>query len=98
MDNDFEKFGRSGCSFHLDESGIILRKISSGLDYNSRLYSQYLKQYNFQSNNNFSTPKQYSFDNTSELHYFDMEYVYGKTFDSFCLESNVNEIFSCHVC
>ena len=94
MNNNFSKFGRSGCSFRLDENGIILRKISSGLDYNSRLYSQYLKQCNFENNNNFSTPRQYVFDKTSELHYFDMEYIYGKTFNAFCLESNVSEILS----
>lgn len=94
MNNNFSKFGRSGCSFRLDENGIILRKISSGLDYNSRLYSQYLKQCNFENNNNFSTPRQYVFDKTNELHYFDMEYIYGKTFNSFCLESNVSEILS----
>ena len=92
MNDNFSKFGRSGCTFYLDSTGIILRKISSDAEYNARLYSQYLKQSKFQDSNNFSTPKPYQFEKVNKLHHFDMEYIHGKTFNSFCLDSNVDEI------
>jgi len=92
MNENFSKFGRSGCSFYLDEKGIILRKISSKPEYNDRLFSQYLKQFKFENINNFATPKPYEFNKSKNLHYFDMEYIHGKTFNSFCLDSNVDQI------
>jgi hypothetical protein len=94
MNDNFSKFGRSGCTFYLDESGIILRKISSDSEYNDRLYSQYLKQSKFEDNSNFSTPKPYEFSKVNNLHHFDMEYIHGKTFNMFCLDSNVDEILA----
>ena len=92
MSDNFSKFGRSGCTFYLDTNGIILRKISSDIEYNDRLYSQYLKQSKFEDNNNFSTPTPHNFDKSNNLYQFDMEYIHGKTFNSFCLDSNVDEI------
>lgn len=92
MNDNFSKFGRSGCTFYLDDSGIILRKISSDSEYNDRLYSQYLKQSKFENSNNFSTPIPYQFNKTETLYHFDMEYIHGKTFNNFCLDSNVDEI------
>lgn len=92
MNDNFSKFGRSGCTFYLDDSGIILRKISSDSEYNDRLYSQYLKQSKFENSNNFSTPIPYEFNKDEKLHHFDMEYIHGKTFNNFCLDSNVDEI------
>lgn len=94
MNDNFSKFGRSGCTFYLDDSGIILRKISSDSEYNDRLYSQYLKQSKFEDSNNFSTPTPYEFDKLNKLHHFDMEYIHGKTFNNFCLDSNVDEIIA----
>ena len=94
MSDNFSKFGRSGCTFYLDDSGIILRKISSDPEYNDRLYSQYLKQSKFEDSNNFSTPKPYEFSKVGNLHHFDMEYIHGKTFNMFCLDSNVDEILA----
>jgi hypothetical protein len=92
MNNNFSKFGRSGCTFYLDSSGIILRKISSDSEYNSRLYSQYLKQSKFEDSNNFSTPIPYKFEKVNKLHHFDMQYIHGKTFNNFCLDSSIDEI------
>ena len=92
MSDNFSKFGRSGCTFYLDANGIILRKISSDIEYNDRLYSQYLKQSKFEDNNNFSTPTPHNFNKSNNLYQFDMEYIHGKTFNSFCLDSNVDEI------
>lgn len=94
MFDNFSKFGRSGCKFYLDENGIILRKISSHSEYNDRLHSQYLKQSKFESNNNFATPIPYKFNKSEELHFFDMEYIHGKTFNNFCLDSSVDDILA----
>lgn len=94
MFDNFSKFGRSGCKFYLDESGIILRKISSHSEYNDRLHSQYLKQSKFESNNNFTTPIPYKFNKSEELYFFDMEYIHGKTFNNFCLDSSVDDILT----
>jgi hypothetical protein len=94
MFDNFSKFGRSGCKFYLDENGIILRKISSHSEYNDRLHSQYLKQSKFESNNNFATPIPYKFNKSEELHFFDMEYIHGKTFNNFCLNSSVDDILA----
>lgn len=92
MNDNFSKFGRSGCTFYLDDSGIILRKISSDSEYNDRLHSQYVKQSKFEDSNNFSTPTPHNFDKSNKLYQFDMEYIHGKTFNSFCLDSSVDEI------
>ena len=94
MNDNFLKFGRSGCTFYLDANDIILRKISSDSEYNNRLYSQYLKQSKFDSSNNFSTPMPYEFNKNENLHYFDMEYIHGKTFNNFCLDSNIDEMLA----
>lgn len=94
MNDNFKKFGRSGCTFYLDENDIILRKISSDFEYNERLYSQYLKQSKFENTNNFSTPTPYQFNKNEDLFYFDMEYIHGKTFNNFCLDSNIDEIIA----
>ena len=58
------------------------------------MYSQYLKQSKFEDNSNFSTPKPYEFSKVNNLHHFDMEYIHGKTFNMFCLDSNVDEILA----
>jgi hypothetical protein len=92
MNDNFSKFGRSGCTFYLDESGIVLRKVSSDPEYNSRLYSQYIKQSRFESISNFTTPKPYNFEKSNKLHYFDMEYIHGRTFNTFCIDSSVDDI------
>ena len=76
MNDNFSKFGRSGCTFYLDDSGIILRKISSDSEYNDRLYSQYLKQSKFEDSNNFSTPTPYQFHKLNKLHHFDNAYYH----------------------
>lgn len=90
MNENFLKFGRSGCSFYLDESRLI--KISNNTEYNGRLYSQYLKQSKFESNSRFSTPATYSFDMSNNLHSFSMDYIHGKTFEGFCIDSNIHEV------
>lgn len=92
MNENFSKFGRSGCNFYLDSNGIVLRKVSREPEYNDRLFSQYLKQFKFEDIHNFSTPKPYQFNKSEQLYYFDMEYIHGKTFNSFCLDSNVDQI------
>lgn len=94
MQDNFSKFGRSGCKFYLDEDQIILRKISSGTQYNDRLHSQYQKQCKFKDAYNFSTPTPYEFSASDDLHYFDMRYVHGKTFNSFCSDSNVDQVLN----
>jgi hypothetical protein len=100
MKDNFSTFGRSGCKFYLDDAGIMLRKISSNINYNERLYSQYLKQNKFESIGNFCTPKSQNFDKLSELYTFDMEYIHGKTFESFCIDATISEIqaFSDSIC
>lgn len=92
MENRFAIFGRSGCKLQFNDDGSILRKISNSPQYNERLFSQYVKQKTFTWQGKFVTPKVYAFHDTSELHSFDMQYVYGKTFDCFCVESNVRQI------
>lgn len=89
---NFSKFGRSGCSFYLDNSNIILKKESSDPTYNERLYSQYVKQCEFKSNNGFYTPQPFDFDKSKELYAFDMEYIHGKTFETFCINSTASDI------
>ena len=89
---NFSKYGRSGCSFILNEENMLLRKISKNTDYNSRLYKQYLKQKKFTDYGLFSRPLVYDFDINSDLHFFEMQYIRGNTFDKFCKESNVDEI------
>lgn len=92
MNGNFSKFGRSGCTFYLDESGIVLRKVSSNSEYNNRLYAQYLKQSKFENTGNFAAPVPHRFEKNTELHYFDMEYIHGRTFNTFCIDSSVDDI------
>lgn len=94
MKDNFLKFGRSGCTFYLEGGGLILQKISKGVEYNERLYNQYLKQSKFQPANNFYAPQAQNFNMESSLYQFDMEYIHGKTFELFCIDSNINEIKS----
>lgn len=92
IDNQFAKFGRSGCKLELKFNGLIVSKKSSSISYNNRLYSQYIKQKNFLSDEYFLTPNVYEFDDMNQLHSFDMQYIYGKSFEQYCIDSNVNEI------
>ena len=97
MNNKFTKFGRSGCELRLDSDGMIIHKISNSVSYNERLYLQFLKQKNFIPTEKFSAPCVYGFNNLENLHSFDMEYIHGKSFDQFCIESNVKEVnYFCH--
>jgi len=91
MQNELLKLGRSGCKFSVDGNTIV--KYSPNIDYNKRLYQQYIKQQNFTSQY-FNTPEIYQFLDTNTLHSFSMEYIYGTTFYEFCLYSSFNQIIS----
>jgi hypothetical protein len=91
MVDNFTKYGRSGCSFILNEDKMVLRKISKDVEYNNRLYTQYLKQEKFSPIENFSKPSLFEFNKKNDLHYCEMQYIRGKTFEKFCEESNVDE-------
>jgi len=86
---DKKKYGRSGCNLFI-LTNYSIRKVSRDKLYNIRLFKQYLKQKNFNSNY-FITPIIYSF-NFEDLYSFDMEYIMGKTFDEFCEEMSINKI------
>jgi hypothetical protein len=92
MKDQFTKFGRSGCRLQLNPEGLLIRKTSSSVSYNSRLYTQYIKQKAFIPTENFVAPIVDDFNKNGDLHFFDMEYIYGKSFDQFCIDSNVKEI------
>jgi hypothetical protein len=75
--------GNSGCQVLLcqkkESKQKYIRKISSGKEYNDRLYSQMLKQSNFNSSNvKVKTPDIISNGYIGEYFYFDMEYIQGK--------------------
>ncbi len=89
--------GRSGCKIQLvKEKNPFIRKISSTVDYNSRLECQCNKQNNFKLKS-FNTPQIYSKGiNSEDLFFFEMEYVYGYNvcdFFSFISPKNVSEIY-----
>jgi hypothetical protein len=75
--------GNSGCQVLLyqkkESKQKYVRKISSGKDYNDRLYYQMLKQLNFNSSNNkIKTPEVIESGYIGEYFYFDMKYIQGK--------------------
>lgn len=87
--------GHSGCKIVLCEpknSKAFVRKISSNIDYNSRLKLQKNKQENYQSEK-IKVPKiigeGYQHDG---LYYFDMEYVQGITLAEYIKNIEVSEI------
>jgi hypothetical protein len=86
--------GLSGCKIELLDNKIV-RKYSSDATYNSRLQLQIDKQ-NFFSNlvfKNIDTPKILN-AKQEELHYFDMEYIPGKSFyEYFSVASNLDVKF-----
>jgi hypothetical protein len=86
--------GLSGCKIELLDNKIV-RKYSSDATYNSRLHLQIDKQ-NFFSNlvfKNIDTPKILN-AKQEELHYFDMEYIPGKSFyEYFSVASNLDVKF-----
>jgi hypothetical protein len=84
------KLGRSGCSLSLKDGEITKR--ASNINYNDRLLAQYIKQKQFTSLH-FKTPKTYNFyDSTNECASFSMEYISGKNFYDFCIDSSVRQI------
>ena len=90
-----EMGGHSGCKVQLieDESGeVFVRKISSGKDYNERLYKQAEKQEKY-NNDMIYVPEIIRKGKTNEgLFYFDMEYVQGITLAEFIRTVEVNKI------
>lgn len=92
MNNELIKNGRSGCTFQINQKTSRLLKISKNEEYNIRLLKQFKKQKNFNNSSFFKTPKIYRSGKKNNLFYFEMDYIKGKTFDRFCLESKTNEL------
>lgn len=84
--------GLSGCKLELINNNIV-RKYSSSLSYNQRLYYQISKQKLFSNLTikNIDTPKviDIKFD---EIYSFDMEYVSGSSFYEYFSSSNINDV------
>jgi len=74
--------GHSGCQLKVTPEGNI-RKVSSSVDYNSRLIIQAEKQNDFESFLGISVPKVLSISTESELYSFDMEYIQADTFSKY---------------
>ena len=84
--------GLSGCRLELIDDRV-LRKYSSSIEYNPRLFSQVDKQIAFSKNilRNIDTPKVYRI-NSQGLFYFDMEYVPGLSAFEFFSVASVNDV------
>ena len=76
--------GHSGCRVLLCQvkDKKFVRKISSSVSYNDRLYKQMIKQKNF-THNVIKTPTVIDDGYNKELFYFDMEFVGGMPFHNF---------------
>ena len=87
--------GFSGCdvTLHIDPSSNkkFVRKISSGVPYNSRLISQMKKQAQFE-NDFLKTPKIYDAGMIGDKFYFDMEFISGVTFHNFISTHSPNSV------
>lgn len=79
-------YGLSGCKLEIINQSTI-RKWSSSIDYNFRLHNQAIKQdiKGIRSYNTFSIPKIQNI-NTSNLYYFDMDYIHCKSFNEYFYE------------
>lgn len=84
--------GLSGCKLELTDDNIV-RKYSSSLSYNQRLYYQISKQKLFSNLTfkNIESPKVLDC-NFGDLYYFDMEYVSGNSFFEFFSICNNDEV------
>ena len=104
--------GHSGCSVLLcqdEHKMFFVRKISSSVEYNKRLFKQYLKQKKF-IKSIISTPSIYKYGYINELFFFDMEYIHGNSLSNiisliplekiyFLLKiiiNNINKSFICN--
>ena len=88
--------GNSGCLLYVikdPELGIIVRKQSPSIKYNSRLYSQYEKQKSFYSNS-LLTPQTYRSGFLDGLYYFDMEYIIGTKFSDYIHQNPIQNTFN----
>lgn len=83
--------GHSGCELYLTPEGNV-RKVSSSVQYNSRLIEQANKQELFKSSLGISSPKVLSVSTKSELHYFDMEYIGAETFSKYLVNEDFSEV------
>lgn len=79
-------YGLSGCTLEIIDHSII-RKWSSNHNYNTRLYAQAIKQEikSIKQYNTFAIPKIKKI-NTTDLFYFDMEYIHCKSFNEYFYE------------
>jgi len=79
-------YGLSGCKLEIINQSTI-RKWSSCLDYNVRLQAQAIKQdiKGIRTYNTFSIPKIQNI-NTTDLFYFDMDYIHCKLFNEYFYE------------
>lgn len=87
--------GHSGCKIYLvtkENGDKYIKKISSNINYNKRLFHQCEKQINFQSDT-IKTPKVFSYDiNEDGLFQFHMEYINGITLAEYMNNISVNRI------
>lgn len=86
--------GHSGCKIflHKQQNIYFVRKISSSLQYNSRLMRQCLKQKHFNSLY-LKAPKIYNYGYSDEgLFFFDMEYIQGVSLATALKKITLNEI------
>lgn len=82
------KIGLSGC--RLEKNNDVIRKYSSGEDYNSRLHKQSHKQEYFSKFvfTRLSTPRVISRSDS----YFDMEYVQASSFNTFLTTADTKQL------
>jgi serine/threonine protein kinase len=84
--------GKSGCKLEIRDN-LIIRKISTQLDYNSRLVLQASKQADFPQSKykSLRAPKVFKLEDGPQC-YFDMEYIPGSSFIDFFETSSFQAI------
>lgn len=90
----YKLIGHSGCELELinTDGRIFVSKISSSIEYNSRLKKQCKKQKKFISQYNVSVPKIYQCGYKNDLFYFNMEYINGKSLAEYTENISISEI------
>jgi hypothetical protein len=86
--------GHSGCAVCLMENKVnksFVRKISSSVEYNDRLYRQMKKQQKFKSDI-LKSPPVLGDGIIEDKFYFDMEYIQGSSFDDFVQKGSVSNV------
>ncbi len=86
--------GHSGCFINLIKDGesIYVSKMSKDINYNYRLKMQCKKQKSFVPTHGVYSPRVHSYGYKSDLFYFNMQFVQGKTMAEYTNDIKVSEI------